>query len=76
MLFIIIPIIIVVVVFCGPLGVGGCVCVYDIFIIIDFNIDITQVIGHHNAHLDPLGISSVNFENVPASSDILGVGES
>jgi hypothetical protein len=32
--------------------------------------------GHHNAHLDPLGINSVNFEDVPACSEIMDVGES
>ncbi|XP_030213982.1 oxoglutarate (alpha-ketoglutarate) dehydrogenase a (lipoamide) isoform X3 [Gadus morhua] len=33
-----------------------------------------QVMGHHNAHLDPLGINSVNFEDVPACSEIMDVG--
>ena len=50
--------------------------VFCIIPIYSFNINITQVMGHHNAHLDPLGINSVLFEDVPACSEILDVGES
>ena len=55
--------------------VAGYVCVlYNSYYWLTINI--TQVIGHHNAHLDPLGINCVNFEDVPACSEILDVGES
>ncbi|PWA14836.1 hypothetical protein CCH79_00020202 [Gambusia affinis] len=33
------------------------------------------VLGHHNAHLDPLGISCVNFDDAPVSAGFQDVGE-
>lgn len=35
-----------------------------------------QVMGHHNAHLDPLGISCVNFDDAPVNAGFQDVGES
>ncbi|XP_078141164.1 oxoglutarate (alpha-ketoglutarate) dehydrogenase a (lipoamide) isoform X1 [Centroberyx gerrardi] len=34
-----------------------------------------QVMGHHNAHLDPLGISCVNFDDAPVNTGFQHVGE-
>lgn len=34
-----------------------------------------QVMGHHNAHLDPLDISCVNFDDAPVNSGFQDVGE-
>lgn len=34
-----------------------------------------QVMGHHNANLDPLGISCVNFDETPVATGFQHVGE-
>lgn len=34
-----------------------------------------QVMGHHNARLDPLGISCVNFDDAPVNTGFQDVGE-